>query len=103
MQSNHDDSADKHKEVAPKREVHSNNNGALEIVMLEERLRAEMEERGRLELELEKLKGGRATPEELGERQQGRRFSLLTLHAICCSLEVANEDRFSSNQVLLIH
>lgn len=85
MQSNHDDSVDKHKEVAPKGEMHSNNNGRLDIVMLEERLQAEMEERGRLELELEKLKGGRATLEELGERQQGRRFSLLMLHAICCS------------------
>lgn len=103
VQSNHDDSVDMHKEVAPKSGMHSNNNGRSDIVMLEERLQAEMEERGRLELELEKLRGGRATPGELGEQQQGRRFSLLTLHAICCSLEVANEDRFSSNQVLLIH
>lgn len=45
--------------------------------MLEGRLQEEVAERRRLELELEKLKRGTVTLEEQGERERGRRLSVL--------------------------
>lgn len=65
---------EKQREVDQKREKWAENSSRMDIQRLEERLQEEREERGRLELELEKLQRERAVLEEQTE-QRGRGFS----------------------------
>lgn len=101
MQCKRDSPVDKHKEVSPRKEAHADTSGRVDVMMLEGRLQEEMGERRRLELELEKLQRGTVTLEEQGERERGRRLSVLPPEAVRCSLGLVDEDRLSNNQVFL--
>ncbi|XP_051285385.1 protein fantom isoform X2 [Dicentrarchus labrax] len=72
-QSNPDGRVDKHIEVDLRREKPEENISRTDIQRLEERLQAEREERGRLELAKEKLRREKETLEEQTERE--REFS----------------------------
>ncbi|XP_073331535.1 protein fantom [Pagrus major] len=76
VQSNHDAPVEKHREVDQRRERHGENISRTDIQRLEERLQSEREERGRLELEKEKLRREREIFEEQRERE--REFSGMT-------------------------
>ncbi|XP_036969270.1 protein fantom isoform X2 [Acanthopagrus latus] len=73
VQSSNDAPVEKHRGVDQKREKHGENISRTDIQRLEERLLAEREERGRLELEKEKLRREREMFEEQRERE--REFS----------------------------
>lgn len=72
VQGKRDSPADKRKDVSPRKEVHSDTSGRVDVMMLEGRLQEEVAERRRLELELEKVQRGTVTLEEQGDRERGR-------------------------------
>lgn len=77
VQSNHDGRVEKQREEAEqKREKPGENICRTDIQRLEDVLQAEREERGRLELEMEKLRRERDILEEQRERERGRRLSM---------------------------
>lgn len=75
MQHKHDSPLHKQREAAPRKEVHGDTSGRVDVMMLEGRLQEELLQRRRLELELEKLQRGTVTLEEQGEHERGRRLS----------------------------
>ena len=76
-QSNHDGHVEVRSVVEHKSEDVGPNVCRLDIQRLEEALRAEREERGRLELEKEKLRQEKKMLEEHRERDRGRSLSML--------------------------
>lgn len=85
MQSNHDGRVERHREVEKPREVdqkrekEGENICRMDIQRLEEMLQAEREERGRLEMEKEKLRREKEMLEEQRERHGGKSLGVLAV------------------------
>lgn len=76
VQSNHDGMV-KHREVHQRMEEQGENINRMDVQRLEDMLRAERGERGRLEQEKEKLRREKEMLEEQRERERGRSKKIL--------------------------
>lgn len=82
VQSKYEGNGEQHTEANQRREEQVENISGTDIQRLEEMLQAERGERGRLELELEKLRREKEMLEEKWEQERGRSFCMLALHLL---------------------